>query len=75
MQDRDKWHEVVKRGAKSCEARRNTATEQCRKLKALPHQHPPSLVLVLTIPDSTVDRFTSLAICILKDTVNHGLIR
>ena len=30
-QDRDKWHEVVKRGAKVCETRRNAATELHRK--------------------------------------------
>ena len=32
-QDRGKWHEVVKCGAKVCETRRNTATEQRRKLR------------------------------------------
>ena len=32
-QNRDKWREIVKRGAKACEARRNAATEQRRKLR------------------------------------------
>ena len=33
VQERDKWREVVKRGAKVCETRRNAPTELCRKFR------------------------------------------
>ena len=75
--DRDKWCEVVKRGVKAREARRNTATEQCRKLRKVPATSTlPLQFLVLTVWDTAAQRLASLAICVLTDPVlNHRVIR
>ena len=48
VQDRDKWQENVRHGVKAGEARRNVATEQCKKLKkgtatTIPCSHSPRL--------------------------------
>ena len=68
-QDRDKWREVVKCGAKVCETWRNATTELRRKLrKALPHQPLLSLFLVLSAQDSSAHRL----VCALTDVfLNH----
>ena len=62
VQDRQKWHKVIKHGAKACETRRNAVTELHRNLeKALPHQLLPPPFLVLTTQDSSEHRLVSLA--------------
>ena len=72
-QDRDKWHEVIRRGTKVWGTRRNTATEPAGNLeKVLLHQPLPLPFLVLTAQDFFIHRLVSLTICALTDAfLNH----
>ena len=74
-QDRDKWHEVVKCGAKVCETRRNKQLSCIENLeKALPHQSLLPPFLILAAQNSSTHRLVSLAICTLMDAfLNHKI--
>ena len=74
-QDRDKWHEVVKHGAKFSEARKNAATELYRKIrKALPHQPLLTPFLVLTAQNSSMHRLVALTICAFMDPILNQMV-
>ena len=66
--DRDKRREVVKRGAKACEARRNAATEQHRKLR----KDTATLASAATIPCSHCPRHFRTEIGLLSHLPIHG---
>ena len=73
VQNRDKWHEFVKHGAKYVKPEETQQLSCAGKLeKALPHQSLPPPFLVLTVQDSSAHRLVSLAICAFTDAVlNH----
>ena len=72
VQDRNKEREVVKRGAKACEARRNVATKLCRKLR----KGITTLASAAAFPYSHYPRLCRAQISLIKHPVlNHRLIR
>ena len=70
VQDRDKWHKVVKWGVEVYEARRNAATELHRKLKkGTATSGTCSHHSLFSLHKTSTQRLVSLAIHALKDPV------
>ena len=68
--DRDKWHEVVKRGAKVCETRRNAATDLHRKHR----KGTATSAIVATIPCSHYPRLFRAHIGLISHLCTHGCL-
>ena len=66
----DKWHEVVKCGAKVCQTRRNTSTELCRKLK----KDTATSATAATIPCSHCPRLFCAQIGLISHLCTHGCL-
>ena len=69
-QDRDKWREVVKRGAKIFETRRNSATELRRKLK----KDTAISATAATIPCSHCPKLFRAQIGLISHLHTHGCL-
>ena len=67
VQDRVKWCEVVKRGAKVCETRRNAATELHRKLRK-------GTAISATIPCPYCLRLFCTQIDLISHLCTHGCL-
>ena len=69
-QNRDKWHEVVKHGAKVCEIRRNAVTELRRKLRNC----IATSAAATTIPCSHCPRLFYTQIGLISHLCTHGCL-
>ena len=67
VQDRNKWCELVRRGVKVCETRRNAETELCQKLR----KGTATSATAATIPCSHCQRLFCAHIGLISHLCNH----